>query len=170
MIGNAAQVIYNKCGHEEVGKFLGSAALSLYPEDLPAQRRVILNTIPNFKSLNDEVLAIGLLDGLALTDSPERDDFIAAFIKRCFPPAPFSCQKAQFIHRLASYLYPNDKDRDQFIVRIVVKLYPNDSDVIKWKRLLLAIIQIREHNPALNYRYELLDNLLIQCSRILHPK
>jgi hypothetical protein len=173
MIGNAAQVIYNKCGHEEVGKFLGSAARSLYPEDLPAQRRVILNTIPNFKSLNDEVLAIGLLDGLALTDPPERDDFIAAFIKRCFPPAPFSRPKAKFILRLASYLYPdNDKDRDQFIVRIVVKLYPNDSDIPKWKRLLYAIVIDRgEHYPSSSsYRQGLLDDLLIQCSFILHPK
>jgi hypothetical protein len=131
MISNAAQIIYNKRGYDERGKFLGRAARALFPNSLSEQTKVVLGTIPQLsklgytKMLSAENLAEGLLKGLALADSPERDDFIINIARHLFPILTDS--QVEFICDLARQLY-QDVEQRHFIHRIATKLYPEDQN------------------------------------------
>ena len=131
MISNAAQIIYNKRGYGERGKLLGRAARALFPNRLSEQTKVVLKMIPQLdnlgyaKMLSAEDLAEGLLKGLALVDSPERDDFIVSITRHLFPILIDS--QVDFICVLARQLY-QDTGQRHFIYRIASKLYPEDNN------------------------------------------
>ncbi|MFA4905385.1 MAG: hypothetical protein WC645_02655 [Candidatus Margulisiibacteriota bacterium] len=179
MIGEVGQKLYGRSVryNHNCGLFTGLAIQALFPRDAAARAEVALKNVHYPSKGNSAYNLIdyfqGLLEGLGLEEIA-RDNFIASFIKSHYAPASFSPTKARLILHLSSGFYPNDeKERIRFIAGIIVRLYPDDSKPFHWKRAIYAMIDNtynRERHFSYHPREELLDELLIQCSRALHPK